>query len=90
MRKAVLQSTTITCLNSAAKHQGATAVQTTLHHMLMHTATAAMAEGNKMAVRHMGQAMKLRAMKNEELWLPFVHPRGGRSGRMGSHNNRAL
>ena len=40
-----------------ARQQGAPEVQKTLQYMLMHTANAAMTEGNKMAIRHMGQAM---------------------------------
>ena len=35
-------------------------MQKTLQHMLIHTANAAMTEGNKMAIRHMGQAMNVR------------------------------
>ena len=60
LQQAVLQNTSITGLISAAKQQGAVAVQKTLHHMLMLTASAPMTEGNKQAIRHMGQAMNLR------------------------------
>ena len=57
MQQAALKNTSITDLISCARHQGATAVQKTLQHMLMHTANAPMTEGYKMAIRHTGQAM---------------------------------
>ena len=60
LQQAVLQNTSITGLISEARQQGSAAVQKTLQHMLMHTANAAMTEGNKMAIRHMGQAMNTR------------------------------
>ena len=60
MQKAALQNTSITGLISQARAQGATAVQKTLQHVLMHTANAPMTEGNKVVIRHMGQAMNER------------------------------
>ena len=56
IQKAAMQNTSITGLISEAKAQGATAVQKTLQHVLMHTASAPMTEGNKIVIRHMGQA----------------------------------
>ena len=47
MQKAALQNTSITGLISQARAQGATEVQKTLQHVLMHTANAPMTEGNK-------------------------------------------
>ena len=47
----------ITTLISQAKAQGNAAVQRTLQHVLMHTATTAFSEGAKTTFRHMGQAM---------------------------------
>ena len=35
-------------------------MQKTLQHMLMHTASAPLTEGNKQAIRHMGQALNTR------------------------------
>ena len=55
-----MQNTSITGLISAARQQGAVAVQKTLHHMLMHTASAPLTEGNKQTIRHMGQALNTR------------------------------
>ena len=60
LKQAALQNTSITGLISAARQQGAVAVQKTLHHMLMHTASAPLTEGNKQAIRHMGQALNTR------------------------------
>ena len=60
LQQAVLQNTSIMGLIRAEKQQGAVAVQKTLHHMLMLTSSAPMTEGNKQAIRHMGQAMNLR------------------------------
>ena len=60
LQKAALQNTSITGLISEASAQGATAVQKTLQHVLMHTANAPMTEGNKIVIRHMGQAMNER------------------------------
>jgi hypothetical protein len=60
MQKAALQNTSITGLISQARAQGATAVQKTLQHVLMHTANAPMTEGSKVVIRHMGQAMNER------------------------------
>jgi len=60
MQKAALKNTSITGLISEARAQGATAVQKTLQHVLMHTANAPMTEGNKIVIRHMGQAMNER------------------------------
>ena len=60
LQQAVLQNTPITGLISAAKQQGAVAVQKTLHHMLMLTSSAPMTEGNKQAIQQMGQAMNMR------------------------------
>ena len=59
-QNAVLQNTSITGLISQARAQGATAVQKTLNHVLMHTASAPMTEGNNIVIRHMGQAMNER------------------------------
>ena len=56
IQKAAMQNTSIAGLISEAKAQGATAVQKTLQHVLMHTASAPMTEGNKIVIRHMGQA----------------------------------
>ncbi len=47
-------------LIAAAKQQKMSGVQKVLQHLLMHTTTVAMTEGNKMTIRHMGQAMSLR------------------------------
>ena len=60
IQKAAMQNTSITGLISAAKAQGATSVQKTLQHLLMHTANAPMTEGSKITIRHMGQAMNER------------------------------
>jgi hypothetical protein len=60
MQQAALQNTSIAGLIGQAGAQGATAVQKTLQHVLMHTANAAMTEGSKTVVRHMGQAMNER------------------------------
>ena len=60
MQKAALQNTSITGLISQARAQGATPVQKTLQHVLMHTANAPMTEGSKVVIRHMGQAMNER------------------------------
>jgi hypothetical protein len=60
MQKAALQNTFITGLISQARAQGATAVQKTLQHVLMHTTNAPMTEGSKVVIRHMGQAMNER------------------------------
>ena len=57
MQKAALQNTSIIGLISRARARGATAVQKTLQHVLMHTANAPMTEGNKTIIRQMGQAM---------------------------------
>ena len=57
---AALQNMSLTQLISEAKHKGATAVQKTLQHMLMHTANAPMTEGYKLALRHVGASMNLR------------------------------
>ena len=60
LQKASLQNTSITGLIAQARAQGATAVQKTLQHVLMHTANAPMIEGNKVVIRHMGQTMNER------------------------------
>ena len=60
LQKATLQNTSITELIGQARAQGATAVQKTLQHVLMHTANAPMTEGNKVIIRHMGQTMNER------------------------------
>ena len=60
MQKAALQNTSITGLISQARAQGATGVQKLLQHVIMHTANAPMTEGNKIVIRHMGQAMNER------------------------------
>ena len=57
LQKAALRNMSITELIGQARAQGATAVQTTLQHVLMHTANAPMTEGNKVVIRHLGQAM---------------------------------
>jgi hypothetical protein len=57
MQSAALQNTSITGLISRARTQGATAVQNTLQNVIIHTANAPMTEGNKIVIRHMGQAM---------------------------------
>ena len=44
----------------AAKQQKMPGVQKVLQHLLMHTTSVAMTEGNKMTIRHRGQAMNLR------------------------------
>ena len=60
MQKSALQNVPITTLISQARAQGAVAVQKTLQHVLMHTATTAFSEGAKTTFRHMGQAMNER------------------------------
>ena len=60
LQKATLQNTSITELIGQARAQGATAVQKTLQHVLMHTANAPMTEGNKVIIQHMGQTMNER------------------------------
>jgi hypothetical protein len=60
LQKAALQNVPITTLISQARAQGAEAVQKTLQHVLMHTATTAFSEGAKITFRHMGQAMNER------------------------------
>ena len=57
MQKAALQNVPITTLISQARAQGAEAVQKTLQHVLLHTATTTFSEGAKTTFRHMGQAM---------------------------------
>ena len=47
LQKAALRNTSNTELIGQARAQGATAVQKTLQHVLMHTANAPMTEGNK-------------------------------------------
>ena len=54
IQKATMQNTSITGLISAAKAQGATSVQKTLQHLLMHTANAPMTESDKLVIRHVG------------------------------------
>ena len=66
MQKAAMENTSITGLISEARAQGAANVQKTFQHLLMHTANAPMAEGNKIVIRHMGQAMN-------ERFGPFFH-----------------
>ena len=60
MQKAAIQNVPITTLIHQARAQGAVAVQKTLQHVLMHTATTAFSEGAKTTFRHMGQAMNER------------------------------
>ena len=60
MQKSALQNVPITTLISQARAQGAVAVQKTLQHVLLHTATTAFSEGAKTTFRHMGQAMNER------------------------------
>ena len=60
MQKAAIKNVPITTLICEARCQGAVAVQTTLQHVLMHTATTAFSEGQKVTFRHMGQAMNER------------------------------
>ena len=55
-----LQHSSMTALVAAAGQEGIVSVQKTLQHMLMCTASAPMTEGNKMTIRHMGQAMNAR------------------------------
>ena len=49
-----MQKVPITTLISQAKAQGNVAVQRTLQHVLMHTATTAFSEGAKTTFRHVG------------------------------------
>ena len=60
LRKDAMQGASIPALISAAKQQAMPGVQKVLQHFLMHTTNVAMTEGNKMAIRHIGQAMNLR------------------------------
>ena len=60
LQNAALRNMSITELIGQARAQGATAVQKTLQHVLMHTANAPMTEGNKVVIRHMGQTMNER------------------------------
>ena len=60
LQKAAIQNVPITSLISQAKAQGCVAVQRTLQHVLMHTATTAFSEGAKTTFRHMGGAMNER------------------------------
>ena len=60
LRTDALQGGSIPALISAAKQQAMPSVQKVLQHMLMHTTNVAMTQGNKMTIRHMGQAMNLR------------------------------
>ena len=60
LQNAAVRNMSITELIGQARAQGATAVQTTLQHVLMHTANAPMTEGNKVVIRHMGQSMNER------------------------------
>ena len=57
LQRAAIQNVPITALISQAKAQGCVAVQKTLQHVLMHTATTAFSEGAKTTFRHMGGAM---------------------------------
>ena len=57
LQRAAIHNVPITTLISQAKAQGNAAVQRTLQHVLMHTATTAFSEGAKTTFRHMGQAM---------------------------------
>ena len=50
----------VPALIAAAKQQKMPGVQKVLQHLLMHTTNVAMTEGNKMTIRHRGQAMNLR------------------------------
>ena len=60
MQKSALQNVPITTLISQARAQGSVAVQKTLQHVLLHTATTAFSEGAKTTFRHMGQVMNER------------------------------
>ena len=60
LQNAALRNMSITELIGQARAQGATAVQKTLQHVLMHTANAPMTEGNKVIIRQMGQTMNER------------------------------
>ena len=60
IQQAVLQNTSLTSLIGNAKSRGATNVQKTLQHLLMHTANAPFTEGYKMGFRHLGHAMNHR------------------------------
>ena len=57
LQRAAIHNVPITTLISQAKAQGNAAVQRTLQHVLMHTATTAFSEGAKTTFRHMGKAM---------------------------------
>ena len=57
LQRAAIHNVPISTLISEAKAQGNAAVQRTLQHVLMHTATTAFSEGAKTTFRHMGQAM---------------------------------
>jgi len=60
LRQEAMQGANVAGLISAAKQQEMPGVQKVLQHLLMHTTNVAMTEGNKMTIRHMGQAMNLR------------------------------
>ena len=60
LRQDAMQGASVPALIAAAKQQKLPGVQKVLQHLLMHTANVAMTEGNKMTIRHRGQAMNLR------------------------------
>ena len=56
LQNAALRNMSIAELIGQAGAQGATAVQKTLQHVLMHTANAPMTDDNKVVIQHMGRA----------------------------------